>query len=199
MQDGIDLITALATHPETARRLARKFWNFFVSEAHSPDPQFVDGAAGVYLQGGTEIRPMVRWILSSPWFRDPSVRFARYSWPPEFVARAIKEVGWQGLSLDQVKTPLANMGMLLFEPPNVGGWPVGAGWFSTATMLARSNFGAQLVADQKEELAAALSSEGQTQQGLMTAMTSRITTAPLDPNPRQMLAVVSRRRRSVDR
>jgi uncharacterized protein (DUF1800 family) len=34
MQDGIDLITALAVHPETARRLARKFWGFFVSEIH---------------------------------------------------------------------------------------------------------------------------------------------------------------------
>ena len=27
IQDGIDLITALALHPETARRLARKFWS----------------------------------------------------------------------------------------------------------------------------------------------------------------------------
>ena len=34
MQDGVDLITALAIHPETARRLARKFWNFFISEIH---------------------------------------------------------------------------------------------------------------------------------------------------------------------
>ena len=32
MQDGIDFITALATHPDTARRLARKLWDFFVSE-----------------------------------------------------------------------------------------------------------------------------------------------------------------------
>jgi uncharacterized protein (DUF1800 family) len=188
MQDGIDLITALATHPETARRLARKFWNFFVSEVHAPDPQFVEGAASVYLQSGTEIKPMVRYVLSSPWFRDPSVRFARYSWPPEFVARAIKEVGWQGLSLDQVRTPLANMGMLLFEPPNVGGWPTGPAWFSTATMLARSNFGAQLVTNQKDELAASLSTDGQRQQGLMTALKGRITTAPLDPGPQQALA-----------
>ena len=30
IQDGIDLITALATHPETVRRLARRFWQFFV-------------------------------------------------------------------------------------------------------------------------------------------------------------------------
>lgn len=188
MQDGIDLITALATHPETARRLARKFWNFFVSDLHEPAPQFVESIASVYMQNGTEIRPVVRAIFTSSWFRDPSVRFARYSWPPEFMVRAIKEVGWEGVSLDQAKTPLANMGMQLFEPPNVGGWPVGAGWFSTATMLARSNFGSSLVAGQKPQLAASLATEGQTVTGLMTAMLERISAAPLDSTPRQALS-----------
>src|SRR5262245_53044453 len=81
MQDGVDLITALATHPETARRLARKFWNFFVSEIHQPDPAFIDSTAAVYLQNGTEIRPVVRHILTSPWFTNPSVLYARYAWP----------------------------------------------------------------------------------------------------------------------
>src|SRR6185503_16141278 len=188
MQDGIDLITALASHPETARRLARKFWNFFVSEIHEPDSQFVDAAAAVYLQANTDIRPLVRYVLTSPWFRDPSVRFARYSWPAEFVVRAIKEVGWEGITLDAVKTPLSNMGMLLFEPPNVGGWPVGAGWFSTATMLARSNFASTLVAGQKQELAASLATSGQTQSGLISALRERITTAPLDPDPERVLS-----------
>jgi uncharacterized protein (DUF1800 family) len=37
MQDGIDFITSLANHPETARRLARKLWNFFVSISRTPD------------------------------------------------------------------------------------------------------------------------------------------------------------------
>ena len=80
------------------------------------------------------------------------------------------------------------MGMQLFEPPNVGGWPVGGGWFSTATMLARSNFGSSLVAGQKPELAAALAADGQTASGLLAAMLDRISPAPLDPNPQQVLA-----------
>ena len=125
MQDGVDLITALAIHPETARRLARKFWSFFVSEIHPPDPAFVESMAAVYLQNRTEIRPVVRYILTSPWFNDPSMRYARYSWPVEFVVRAIREVGWQDFSLDKARSPLANMGQQLFEPPNVGGWPPG--------------------------------------------------------------------------
>src|SRR5687767_11438854 len=50
MQDGVDLITALAVHPETGRRLARKFWNFFISEIHPPDSGFVESTAAVYGQ-----------------------------------------------------------------------------------------------------------------------------------------------------
>jgi len=187
MQDGIDLITALAVHPETARRLARKFWNFFVSEIHAPDPSFLASMATVYLQSGTNIRPVVRAVLNSPWFNDSSMQHARYSWPAEFVARAIKEVGWQNFSLDKVRAPMANMGQALYEPPNVGGWPLGAGWFSTSTMLARSNFAATLASSQKTFLAVALRPEANSPQALMAAMLERVRPAPFDSLPQQAL------------
>ena len=116
-----------------------------------------------------------------------SVRFARYSWPAEFVTRAIREVGWQNLSLDTVRSPMATMGQQLFEPPNVGGWPPGAAWFSTGTMLARANFAAVLAANQKPFLAASLTTDGGTPQALLTAIRSRVTTAPLDAGPQQAL------------
>src|SRR5687767_10796850 len=53
-QDGLDFIAALARHPETARRLARKFWNFFVSEVVPPDQEFINSVVQVYLQADTE-------------------------------------------------------------------------------------------------------------------------------------------------
>ena len=97
---GFDLLTALANHPETARRLARKLWNFFVSELEAADPAFVTAVANEYLLNRTEMKPVVRFILRSPWFLDPGNWYARYSWPVEFVVRAIREVGWNGLSID---------------------------------------------------------------------------------------------------
>jgi len=187
MQDGVDLLTALAYHPETARRLARKFWNFFVSEIHPPDAAFIEAVAGVYLQNDTRIRPVVHYILSSPWFTDPSTRYARYSSPVEFVVRAVKEVGWQDLSLGTLLTPLVNMGLQLFEPPDVGGWPLGAGWFSTGTMLARANFAATLAANQRAHLVASLDEDERTSQALVETMLDRLTPAPFDAGPRQAL------------
>jgi uncharacterized protein (DUF1800 family) len=187
MQDGVDLIAALAMHPETARRLARKFWNLFISDIHTPDPAFVESTATVYLQSGSQISAVVRHILLSSWFTNPSMYFARYSAPAEFVVRSIREVGWQGFTIDRARSPMAAMGQQLYEPPNVGGWAVGAEWFSTGTMLARTNFAATLAASQKDFLAASLTTGAATPEELVTTMLERLTPAPLDSGPRQAL------------
>ena len=72
MQDGIDFITALATHPATAERLARRLWNFFVSEAIPPDPEFLRGAIGIYLSSGTRIATRCSETVSIASTRSPS-------------------------------------------------------------------------------------------------------------------------------
>ncbi len=155
LQDGLDLIHALAFHPETATRIATKLWTWFVSETAAPDPAFVTSIASVYLSNGTNMRATMRAVLTSPQFQDASSHFQRYSWPAEFVVRALKEVGYLGFSVNDALTPMVNMGQQLFEPPNVGGWPLGSSWFSTAGMLARMNFAAQLATNQKFALQSA--------------------------------------------
>ena len=72
--------------------------------------------------------------------------------PDEIVVRSIKEVGWTGFSVNDALTPLANMGQQLFEPPDVAGWELGPGWFSSGAMLARMNFASQLAMNQKFNL-----------------------------------------------
>jgi hypothetical protein len=188
LQDGLDLLTALATHPETARRLARKLWSFFISEVQPADGAFLDEIAALYLRSGTEMRPVVRAVLTSRWFTDPAIRFTRYASPPEFVVRAIREVGWQDLELARVVGALANMGMRLYDPPNVGGWTSGQGWLSTATMMARSTFAAVLASSQRGPLVTALGAAGtSTPDGALAALRDRVTTAPLDARPQQAL------------
>jgi uncharacterized protein (DUF1800 family) len=153
MQDGLDLIHALATDPETAQRLSTKLFNFFISETATPDPGFINELATLYLQNGTLLKPVIRHLLDSPQFQDPGVFFTRYSWPAEFVVRSLKETGWTGFSVGTALSPLVNMGQQLLEPPNVAGWVLGPGWFSTGSMLARMNLAATLASNQKFKLA----------------------------------------------
>jgi uncharacterized protein (DUF1800 family) len=149
LQDGIDLINALAMHPETAKRLARKMWAFFVSEIREPDPAWVANIAAVYLANNTQIKPMLRAVFLSPQFMDSAAYFQRYAWPVEYVIRSLKEVGYLGFSVNDALTPLVNMGQTLYEPPDVAGWDLGTWWFSTGGMLARMNFAATLSSNQK--------------------------------------------------
>jgi uncharacterized protein (DUF1800 family) len=180
MQDGIDLITALASHPETARRLTTKLYTFFVSETNPPDPSFIDQLVQVYLQNDTEIFPVVQAILSSSPFQADSNVFTRYSWPVEFVVKSMKEIGWTGFSVGSALSPLVNMSQQLFEPPNVAGWVLGQGWFSTGAMLTRMNFASTLAANQKFKLAGAAAGAQDSAQSLVQFMTARMATPPLD-------------------
>jgi uncharacterized protein (DUF1800 family) len=180
MQDGIDLITALASHPETARRLAARLYAYFISETATPDSGFIDQIASVYLQSGTVIKPVIRYILNSPEFQDEQTYFARYSWPTEYVVRAMKEVGWTGFSLGSTLSPLDNMGQQLFEPPDVAGWTLGAGWFSTGAMLQRMNYASALASNQKFNLAAAAKPSKQSAKSVLDYLLDRLTPADLD-------------------
>jgi uncharacterized protein (DUF1800 family) len=180
MQDGIDLITACARHPETARRLARKLWSFFISDIHQPDESFVNVLSAVYLQGGFNMKAVVRSVLTSRQFSAPVYRYARYSWPVEFVVRALKEIGWAGFSVNSAITPLANMGQQLFEPPDVAGWSIAQGWFSTAAMLARMNFAATLTSNQRFNIANDAKGKGKTPNALLSYYLDRLSPASYD-------------------
>ena len=187
MQDGIDLIAALARHPETARRLARKLWSFFISEAQPPDPIFVEQIAGMYLRSDCHMASTVRAVLSSREFDAASSYYARYSWPVEYVARAMKEVGYAGYPLSSALSPLANMGQQLFEPPDVGGWSLGPAWFSTAGMLARMNFASTLIGRRRDDIRGMTSGNGPTPEALLSFCLDRLTPAPFEAVPYEAL------------
>jgi len=181
VQDGIDLINAVVAHPETGPRLARKLYGYFVSEFKTAPESFIQELAGVYYASGYDMRAVVRHLLSSSEFQDPANHFARYSWPAEYVVRLIKGVGWSGFSAGSAITPLANMGQILFEPPDVSGWRLGTDWFSTGTLLARMNFAATLATNQQFNLGSAAGASADSREALLAFMVDRLSPAPYDP------------------
>jgi uncharacterized protein (DUF1800 family) len=182
MQDGLDLIDALARHPATARRLAAKLYTYFVRETSAPDAALVEDLANTYLQSGFSIKAVLRRLFTSSAFLAAGAQYARYSWPVEYVVRAIKETGWNGLSVDTALTPLVNMGQQLYEPPDVNGWALGAEWFSTASMLARMNFAAALAGNQKFNLAREAAPYRQSPERLVDYMVNRFSLGAIPPD-----------------
>jgi uncharacterized protein (DUF1800 family) len=180
MQDGIDLINALAANPNTGRYLAKKLWRFFVSEFADPDPAFVDHISSVYQQSRYDMKAVVREVLTSPQFWAPTSYWARYAWPVEFIVRALKDVGWSGFSVNDALTPMSNMGQNLFEPPDVSGWKAGETWFATGAMLSRMNFAASLATNQKFNLAAKAKPMSKTPDAVLSFFLDEVATAPMD-------------------
>src|SRR5262249_14366079 len=140
-----------------------------------------------YYSSGYEIGPMVRRLLLSSQFRDPANYYKRYSWPVEFVVRALKEVGWAGFSVGAALTPLTNMGQQILEPPDVSGWHLGKAWFSTGAMLARMNFASQLATNQKFALRDSFRSVGSTPESVLSEALDRLMPAAYDSGGRAAL------------
>ncbi len=94
--------------------------------------------------------------------------------------RALKDIGWNGFSVNDALTPLANMGQSLFDPPDVAGWDLGRSWFSTGSMLARMNFASSLAANQKFNLAAAARGNAGTPEALLAFVLDALKTPTYD-------------------
>jgi uncharacterized protein (DUF1800 family) len=131
MQDGIDLINALAVHPETAKRLARRLWLWFVNETENAPDDFINTISQVYLQNehahaaGDPRRAHVE-VTSGSGATVHAICLARRVRDP-----VLKEVGYSASpsSGDHAAPQQVSQ---LFEPPDVNGWELGPGWFSTA-------------------------------------------------------------------
>jgi uncharacterized protein (DUF1800 family) len=186
-QDGIDLIRALARRPETAERLARRFYAFFVSEFSAPDDALVSDMREAYLNNDTSIRAMLVRLFTSNEFLDPANEYSRYIWPVEYVVKAIKETGWTGLSVDVAMTPLVNMGQQLYEPPDVNGWDLGPGWFTTGGMLARMNFASQLATNQRFSIREAARPNATSPESLVDFVVAALSLPALDSSVRSTL------------
>ena len=79
------------------------------------------------------------------------------------------------------------MGQQLFEPPDMNGWDLGPGWFSTGSMLARMNFAAQLASNQKFNLRDAARSQASAPETLVDHVLDQLTPPDYSASSRGLL------------
>ena len=136
--DLASIVDRLCDHPATAARVASRLWFHLTGKE-------IEGAAkaelGSWWQGqNLEIRPLVERILMDDVFW--SDHYARPRTGFEFYAAAQNILGLDPTKVYQAR----NIGQQLYEPPNVGGWPIGLRWLNPDSMLRRSEmlFGVDL-------------------------------------------------------
>ena len=94
---------------------------------------------------GHDITALVRAAVRTPAFRDPGSVLVRE--PVLWLTGALR-----ALNVPASKVPagslaggLTGLGQVPFAPPNVGGWPAGTPWLTTASALARLNLARAVV------------------------------------------------------
>lgn len=143
--DGDDVIALCLAQPACPRFLARKLLHAFVTS--DPGAEDVDALASSIRRHDFHMAAVLRELLLSQLFFRQSVRHALIKSPTDFVLGAYRATACQA-NLQRSTRLLARLGQDLFAPPTVKGWEGGRLWISSSSLLQRTNFVADLVANE---------------------------------------------------
>lgn len=139
---GRDIVDIIYQQPACAEFWANSLLNFFVY--NSPEPQLVSAVARLIRKNDYNLRPVISTLLRSTVFYSDRAYRALVKSPVEFVVGTYKSLGLNEID-ESAQRALVQMGQILFYPPNVAGWPGGANWLTSQTVIARENFVAGLM------------------------------------------------------
>ncbi len=141
--DASSLVNMLLAQPPSPKFIAGRIWTRFVSDT-PPDPATLATLVTAY-GPSHDVTALLRAAVSTPAFRDPGSVLVRQ--PVEWLVAALR-----ALRLPTSKLPpaaiyqgLTGLGQVPFYPPNVGGWPAGTPWLTTAAALTRLKVAGALV------------------------------------------------------
>ena len=132
-----DIVNILASHPATAKSISRKLLAYFAYD--NPSDETVNRIADVYTETDGNIRAVAEAILNSDEFWSTQAHLSLVKSPVDYLTVSLRSLG-ATVSPKAAVATLNNMGQLPFDPPSVFGWPAGAAWINTSTMLDRYNF-----------------------------------------------------------
>ncbi len=139
---GRDVVDIIFDQPQCAAFFANSLLNYFVY--NDPEPALVNEVAALIRKNDYELRPVISTLLRSQVFYSQRAYRALVKSPVEFVVGTYNAFGLQEVDFTAQRA-LAQMGQVLFYPPNVAGWPGGDNWLTSQTAIARANFVASLV------------------------------------------------------
>jgi hypothetical protein len=136
---GTDVVRICCDQPACAKFLVGKLYTFLVSE--TPPPRgLLDPLVNSFRKSDYDIPAVVQAMLASRLFFSQHAYRKRVKWPVEYAVSAVRTATPGRVPLLDLVDPLAKMGQVLFNPPNVKGWRTGTDWLNSATLLARNNF-----------------------------------------------------------
>jgi uncharacterized protein (DUF1800 family) len=132
-----DIVDILLQQPSCAPFVTRRAMTFFA--ASNPSNADVNAAAAQFRSSRYDIATLMRAIFRSPAFTAPSNYRSLMRSPTDYMVATMRALERPGLVKTVVKSA-PGMDQVLYDPPNVAGWPSNSGWVSSSTLLTRINF-----------------------------------------------------------
>jgi uncharacterized protein DUF1800 len=142
--NGADIVRICCDQPACAKFLVGKLYTYLVSET-APPRGLLDPLVASLRKSDYDIALLARTMLASQLFFSEHAYRKCVKWPVEYALGAARAATPGRVPMADLVDPLAKMGQVLFNPPNVKGWRTGTDWLNSATLLARNNF-AEVVA-----------------------------------------------------
>jgi hypothetical protein len=143
--NGDEVLDVLLKRTDCAEFLVRKLYRWFIGELQDPPAKLLAPLAESFRKSDYDIADLVRGMISSRHFFSDYAFRQKIKSPVEYVLGAVQTVCDDRNTLIPLVRRMEIMGMQLFAPPNVKGWPGGQSWLNTSTVLARVNFAQALV------------------------------------------------------
>ncbi len=135
---GEDIVSIICAQPGTATFMARKFLDYFVCT--QPEADMVTPVADLYRSSGYNLREVLHTLFRSGLFFSARATNSVVKSPVALAIGALKSMRAPLPPADLILGALRVMGQDLFVPPDVNGWPGGADWINSNTLLVRYNF-----------------------------------------------------------
>jgi uncharacterized protein (DUF1800 family) len=132
--DIIDIVLAQAG---CAPFVTRRAMTFFATP--SPSDAEVNDVATQFRSSKYDLRTLMRAIFRSPAFTAPTNYRSLLRSPTDYMVAAMRVLNGPELASIAIRSA-AGMDQVLYDPPNVAGWPNNSGWVSSSTLLSRINF-----------------------------------------------------------
>ena len=136
--DGPDILRIICLQPATAKFLAKKLLEYFVCT--QPDPEMITPVADLYRSSGYNLKQLLHTLFRSQLFYSERATNSVVKSPVLLAIGALKAMRTRLPPDELILGALRVMGQDLFFPPDVNGWPGGADWINSNTLLVRYNF-----------------------------------------------------------
>ncbi|MEJ3745055.1 DUF1800 domain-containing protein [Actinomycetes bacterium KLBMP 9797] len=141
--DAASVVELLLRQPVCAEHIASRLWLRYASSGTPMPAATRDAMTAVF----PDTRAMLRALFQSDAFQATAGTLVKQ--PMEWLVGAMRQLGIRPASLPEktfndILDDLTSLGQRPFTPPNVGGWPSGAAWLSSAAAQVRLRLAGRL-------------------------------------------------------